>query len=143
MHTTKETETRRFGLDAERLARFLFERGDDPFGLDRHDEEGLSGALVRRFADAAEAGAILGPPEVTAVLYPLAHDGLILALRERRFPEDVRWPLRQASTFCFEAREVACLHDESFAECCKALRELLARADRLLPALAAIAELDR
>jgi hypothetical protein len=138
MQTTKDTGTRRFGLDADRLARFLFERGDDVFGLDPHDEQGLSGALVRRFADAGEAGALLGPPGVTAVLYPLAHDGLILALREQRFPVDVRWPLRQVSTFCFEAREVACPHDESFAECCKALRELLARADLLLPAFSAL-----
>lgn len=139
MHTTTDKETRRFGLDAERLAKFLFERGDDPLGLDRHDEGGLSGAVVRRFADAEEAGAILGPPGVTAVLYPLAHDGLILALREKRFPDGVRWPLRQVSTFCFEAREVACPHDETFAECCKALRELLARADLLLPPLSAVA----
>jgi len=43
----------------------------------------------------------------------------------------------------FDVDEVARFGDETFEACCGTLRELLRRADRLLPALAAIGSHER
>jgi hypothetical protein len=130
--------TGRFRLDRDRLAAHLIDRGIEPCGFDNHHEGGFAAAVADRFADAWTSGAILGPPEVTATLYPLDSDALILALRERELPPTVPWPLRQVATASFDVDEVACFGDESFGECCGALAELVRRAEVLLPALAAV-----
>lgn len=132
----------RFRLDADRLARFSFERGDEVFGLDPWHEGGPAAAVASRFADALAARAVLAPPGVEPALYPVGCGSLVLAIRERRPPEGMGWPPRQVATFSFEVGEVACPADETFAECCKAIRELLRRAEALLPALAAMAGIE-
>jgi hypothetical protein len=139
MLQTTDQETRRFGFDADRLAKFLFERGEESFGIDPCDEDGLGRAIANRFNDAEEAGAIDGPVGVRVVLYPVAEECLIVTVRERKVPHEVPWPLRQVATFSFDPEEVACRGDETFAECCRAIRELLRRADALLPGLRALA----
>jgi hypothetical protein len=132
----------RLRLDSGRLAADLIGRGVEPCGFDNHHEGGFAAAVAARFADAWEAGAILAPPEVTAVLYPLGSRALILALRENQLPPTVRWPLRQVATVSFDVDEIACFGDESFGECCNALRELLRRAEALVPALAAMCAVE-
>lgn len=139
MSNATDHETRRFGLDADRLARFLFERGEESFGIDPRDEDGFGRAIASRFADAEEAGAIDGPEGVEVVLYPVASECLIVTVRELKIPHEVPWPLRQVATLSFDPDEVACRGDETFAECCRAIRELLRRADALLPGLRALA----
>lgn len=129
----------RFRLDPGRLAADLIGRGIEPCGFDSREEAGFAVAVAARFTQAWDSGAILAPPEVTPVLYPVGRGALILALRENDLPPSVPWPLRQISTVSFEVDEVACYGDESFGECCTALRELLRRADSLLPALRALA----
>jgi hypothetical protein len=134
------TETSgRFRLDADRLARFSFEPGDEVFGLDPWHEGGPAAAVASRFADALAAGAVLAPPGVEPALYPIGRGSLVLGIREHHLPEGAGWPLRQVATLPFEVEEVACPADETFAECCAAIRELLRRAEALLPGLAAMA----
>ena len=128
----------RFRLDPGRLAAYLIDGGIEPYGFGGQYEGGFAAAVVARFDDAWESGAILAPPGVTAVLYSLDPTTLILALRETELPPTLRWPLRQVATFSFEVDEIACFGDESFTECCSALQELLRRADALLPDLAAL-----
>lgn|GEM_PF-5757960 len=128
-----------FGLDAERLARFHFERGDEVFGLDLLHGGGRAAAVAACFADALEAGAIISPEGVEPVLRPVGRDSLVLAVRERRLPEGVGRPRCQVLTVPFRVREVASATDETFAGCCATLRRLLRLAERLLPGLAAIA----
>jgi hypothetical protein len=126
----------RFRLDADRLARFSFERGDEVFGLDLLHPGGPAAALAARFADAVQAGAVLAPTGVKAVLYPVGRGSLVLAVRPR---ERASRPPRQVASFSFAVEEVACPADETFRECCEAIRELLRRAEALLPGLAAMA----
>lgn len=133
----------RFRLDSARFGAGLIDRGAEPCGFDNRHPGGFAVAVAARFADAWESGAILTPPGVTVSLYPLGFSALILALRENDLPRAVEWPLRQVSTVSFDVDEVACFGDESFEECCSTLRELLRRADRLLPALAAMRSCDQ
>jgi hypothetical protein len=113
-------EATRFRLDSGRLAADLIERGVEPCGFDSRHQGGFAAAVAARFAEAWEAGAILAPPEVRAVLYRLDSSAMILALRETELPPTVRWPLRQVATVSFDVDEVACFGDESFGECCSA-----------------------
>jgi hypothetical protein len=92
-------------------------------------------AIVARFEEAERAKAILGPPGVQPVLYPIARDWLIAAVRERSCEES---PRRQIATRSFDAFEVACPGDERFEECCAGIEAVLERADALLPAFRAM-----
>lgn len=139
---TMSTRTR-FRLDSARFAADLIDRRIEPCGFDSRHPGGFAVAVAARFADAWDSGAILAPPGVTGSLYPLGSNALILALREEELPLSVEWPLRQVAMVSFDVDEVACFGDESYGECCSALRELLRRADRLLPALAAIGSCEQ
>jgi hypothetical protein len=127
-----------FRLEPGRLADHLLAQDIEPCGIDGAHEGGFAAAITARFEDAREAGAILAPPGVEAHIYPLGYEALILAVRETQLPPTARWPLRQVATFAFDPGEVAGFGDESFEACCTALRELLRRAEALLPALAAV-----
>jgi hypothetical protein len=128
-----------FRLDPGRLAAHSMACGA-PRGFDNRHPGGFAAAVAARFAEAWEAGAIVAPPQVRVVLYALAFDALMVAVRENDMPPGVSWPLRQVATVSFEADEVAVFGDESFAACCNALREVLRRAEDLVPALDAIAQ---
>jgi hypothetical protein len=109
---------------------------DQPCRIEGAHEGGFAAAVATRFEDAQGAGAILAPPGVEAVVYPVG-DELILAGRETEPPPTAKWPFRQVATLAFDPSEIARFGDESFEECCAALRELLQRIEALLPALAA------
>jgi hypothetical protein len=126
----------RFKLDAEPLAKLLFERTGDAFGFDQHHERGFAHAVRERFDDACDAGAILCPANIRVGLHALSPIALMVVVREREMPDTVKWPLRQLATVAFDVDEVGGYGDDSFAECCATIRELLRRADALLPALA-------
>lgn len=131
-----------FRLDRERFSKHLIDGHDERFGINSAHEEGFARAILDRFNDAGEAGAIHGPDDFEAMLYAPAIDSLLVAVRERTLPESLRWPLRQLASFSFETSEVAVFGDESFEECCAAIEELLDRANALLPSLAALREAE-
>jgi hypothetical protein len=129
---------RRFKLDRERFSAQLIRDREERFGFDSGDEFGFAAAIAARFEDAIRAGAILGPPDVEAAVYPIGRELLIVAVREA----DPDLPLRQLASFCFEAGEVACFGDERFGECCVGLEALLERASELLGSFIAMREAE-
>jgi hypothetical protein len=128
----------RFDFDADQLAKFLLERGDSSFGFDCDADGDFAAAVLSRFEDALEAGAIIGPPDTEVVMYAIGPDALVLAIRECELPEGLRWPLRQVATFGFDADEIACFGEDTYTECCSAMGELVKWPSLLLPGLRAL-----
>lgn len=129
----------RFRFNESRFAKFLLERGDVVVGIESHHEGGFCAAVASRFRDAVEGGAIDGLPGVEPIIYAVRPDSLILAVRDASLPLGSEWPLAQVASHAFEVDEVACFGDETYTECCAAIRELVRRANRLLPPLAMLA----
>ena len=137
MSTSTTTETERFWLDSARFAARLIADEDELLGIDEEHEGGLAVAIARRARQAEDAGAILGPPDLEVVVYPIDGDVLIVAVREREVSAaSVR--LRQVASYSLDAGDVACPLDHSFDECCAAIARLLEEANGLLPSLAAL-----
>ena len=132
----------RFWLDSERLSAYVISNGEELFGFDSSDERGLGPAIASRFHDAHEAAAIRGPSELEVIVYTVAADSLIVAVRERGLPRHLEEPLRQLATFSFDATEVACYGDDRFEECCAGITVLLQRANRLLPSFTALRDAE-
>jgi hypothetical protein len=128
----------KFTLDRDRLAEHLIETYGEPWGFDSSDERGFAAAIASRFHDALDAKAIIGPSELQPIVYAIASDSLIVALREGELPNHLAFPLRQVATYSFETSAVACPGDQSFEECCCGLLELLDQANALLPSFAAL-----
>jgi hypothetical protein len=127
--------TARFKLDRERFANYLIAIGVERFGFNCAPGIHFGEAIAARFDDAERADAILGPPAVRPVLYPVAGDWLIATVRERSCEES---PQHQLATRSFDAFEVACHGDERFEECCVGIEAVLDRATALLPSFAAL-----
>src|SRR4029077_3411965 len=126
----------RFRLDRGRLAADLIARGVEPCGFDKqHRAASPPPPSQHTSPRRGTRGRSSRRTQVRVVLYALDLDALIVAVRENDLPPGVRWPLRQVATVSFEADEVADFGDESFGGCCNALRELLRRAEDLVPAL--------
>lgn len=133
----------RFWLDAGRLSAYIIGNEEELFGFDSSDERGFAAAIASRFYDAHEAGAVRGPSELEAIVYPLAADSLIVSVRERELPHHLREPLRQLASFSFEATDIARLGDEGFEECRAGIAALLERANQLLPSFSLLREVER
>lgn len=138
VHSALATEG--FKLDRERFAEHLIASGVERFGFNCAAGVHFGETIAARFDEAERAHAILGPPGVQAVLYPVARDWLIAAVRERSSDES---PARQLATRSFEAFEVACHGDERFEECCAGIEAVLERASALLPSFAALRRGER
>jgi hypothetical protein len=138
MSRSTTTEPERFRLDPARLAAHVIASEDEVFGIDEEHEGGLAVAIARRFRQAEEAGAILGPARLEAVVYAIHGDTLIVAIRERDASAVAGGPLRQIASLSLDAGDVACPLDHSFEECCAAIAHLLEEASALLPCLAAL-----
>jgi hypothetical protein len=132
--------TERFKLDRERFADYLIASGVERFGFNCAAGIHFGEAIAARFEDAERANAILGPPAAQPVLYPVARDWLLAAVRERSCGES---PQRQLATRSFDAFEVACHGDERFEECCAGIEAVLDRASALLPSFAALRRGER
>jgi hypothetical protein len=132
----------RFWLDAGRLAAYVISNEEEPFGFDSSDERGFAAAIASRFDDAHEAGAIGGPSDLEVIVYALAAESLIVAVRERELPSHLKKSLRQLATFSFDATDVACFGDDRFEECCAGIAALLERANQLLPSFALLCEAE-
>lgn len=131
-----------FALDRERFACSTREEFDELLGIDSSFEGGIARALESRFYDAHEAGVIVGPPGVEAIVYSLG-DSLIVAVREVDPPRNLPVALRQLATYSFETKYVIDHRDGSFEEACAAIEELLARASALLPSFVALRRGER
>jgi hypothetical protein len=131
-----------FALDRERFGAATREGFGELEGIDGYCEGGVAMALTRRFGDAREAGAIIGPPGVEVIVYGI-EDSLIVALREEELPIELPVAMRQLATISFETKHVLNSADQSFEEACAAIEELLARASALLPSFAALKRGER
>lgn len=127
-----------FTLDRGRLARFLEEEAGEVEGVDGYTEDGIAGALSRRFLDARDARALRLPPGVEVIVYGM-EDSVIVALRDER-PRHLELPvsLRQLATYSLETRHVIDERDGSFEEACAAIEELLRLAGELMPSFEAL-----
>ena len=131
-----------FALDRERFARVTRKDFGELEGVDSCCEGGVAAALAHRFHDALEAGAITGPAGLDVIVYAL-DDSLIVAVREEELPVNLPVALRQLATCSFETKYVFDPENESFAEACAAIEELLARACALLPSFEALRRGER
>jgi hypothetical protein len=126
-----------FALDRGRFDEATREEFGELVGIDADCEGGVGRALELRFADASDAGAIFSPPGVEVIVYDL-NDSLIVAVREVDLPRSLPVPLRQLATYSFETKYVIDYRDVSFEEVCRAIDELLAKANSLLPSFYAL-----
>lgn len=130
-----------FALDRDRFARATQDDFGELVGIDL-GEAGIAWALERRFCDARDAGAIVGPPGLEVIVYGI-DDSLIVAVREADLPRDLPIALRQLATYSFETKYVVDWRDQSFGEACAAIEELLTRANALLPSFRALLRGER
>ena len=122
----------RFRLDQERLASHLIVVEESCFGINSRHRDSFAAAVAERFQNALEANAIEGPDGFSLALYTVHGDGLLAgAIVYLDSPR----PVDRDATFFFAPEEVACFGDERFDECCQALRQILRRANDLLPGL--------
>lgn len=129
--------TESFALDRGLFDEATREEFGELEGIDVDCEGGIGRALEHRFADASDAGAIVSPPGVEVIVYDL-NDSLIVAVREVDLPRSLPVPLRQLATYSFETKYVIDYRDGSFEEVCRAIDELLTKANSLLPSFYAL-----
>lgn len=129
-----------FALDRRCFARLTEEELGELTGIDPYDEDGIGGALSKRFHDAFYAGAVEGPPGVEVMVYAFG-DSVMVAVREDGPTGD--WPWRQLATYSFEARYVIDPNDRTFEEACAAIEALLESASALLPSFEAMRRAER
>jgi len=127
----------KFSLDRDRFSRHLRSEFGELVGLEVAFGCGdVSAAVESSFLDARDAGAILGPSGLEAVVYAY-RDSLIVAVREIELPS-IPTPLRQLATYSFEARYVVDGERRGFDGACATVEDLLERANSLLPSFRAL-----